>query len=244
MYKIYLQKFSSNLEERFLEIEKDIIPVYKKVYKWNFEPKNRSDREYQIRGLIDLEQSVIIQKDGKTVGFLAFRERVHNELKYVHIVEIGVVPEERGKGHSNDLRKMLLTVTNPDIIYGEAVNSVSVQSRSSVFEKYGYYTFWAEEPVGNDFKEKDKVRSFSKGSVKIFDPENYDSYIEGCKNFSPFNFPLNDGDNQVKELEPIFRKIEKLREVKKLSIYGVLLSIKKELLLNSDGYTPKHSSNL
>ncbi len=103
----------------------------------------------------------------------------------MYMAEIGVVPEYRDQGYSMILRDKVSVMYNPDVIYGEAQNTVSVISRDRVYQNE-YYTYWIQLPVKDNYPASRIVEELGIKCVTMFDPENASTYEEGVKRYTQF----------------------------------------------------------
>ncbi|MBI2356542.1 GNAT family N-acetyltransferase [Candidatus Dojkabacteria bacterium] len=222
--------FSKDKDTKISEIESQLIPIYLSVWDWNFIPKTYEDRIHYTKELIKADKALIIKEDGKSVGYIAFKTYKDDSLVYLYVIEIDVLKEYRGKGYSKILFEKLLETVQIDILYGEIQNPISTKSINSVMRKHGYYTYWVEEPVDTSYPTNNLVKRLSRKVVEIFDPANLGTYRDGIKEFTMYSDEPEDRLNVVPELEHIFKKVKVASEKYYKSAFGVLISVKKEII--------------
>ncbi|KKR05829.1 MAG: hypothetical protein UT34_C0002G0336 [candidate division WS6 bacterium GW2011_GWF2_39_15] len=232
MIEIHYHKFSDDFEVKLQEIENYIIPIYLKVWKWNFTLKSYEDRLRYTSEFHKAQRILTLNADEKSVGYLIYDIKKVDDKTWAYLREIDILEEYRGRGYSELLYDELLKRVEPDIIYGEAQNPISAKARNKGLSKYGYSTYWCEEPLSKNSPVSERIKEISRLGVELFDNENLKSYTAGVKEFTKFNDRFRDYLDVVPEYRSIFMKIKNISKTKYQSAFGVLISIKNSIIIN------------
>lgn len=222
-----------NLPELYTDkayyLEKTIGKPYSESYSFTYTPDKETIedlfKEYK-------ESNFLFTAESSTgpVGFIIGRhtERIGNYTKILSINEISMSPAFRGLRISEKLRESSIVDYQPNIIYGEANNPVSVKSREIACSKLGYYSYWMEEPISKSNPlSKEQIHNLSYELAEYFDSDVIDRYVDGCKPFMLYSDVIpNEKFNTVPEYEALFRKIKGYSDKVCKTCLGVLISVK------------------
>ncbi len=228
--KIIQITFPQNREEKIKILEQYEMRVYSDAYDFNYFEERPEEKDYLLRDIIKSQYGLLLEIDNQIIGFLNYDFVSDNNLTILYIREICILRKYQGRGYSKLLREEIFKLYDPDILYGEAQNPISVKSRDIVANEHGYLTYWAEEPVRSTYLQNAKIPKISKRCVELFDPENANSYMDGVKEYTIFQSSPSDQPSNILELKKIQGKIQRMSKIKYKSAFGVLLSIKNDLL--------------
>jgi hypothetical protein len=227
--KIVKHNLPSLYSEQAIYLEKIIGKAYSSIYEFTYS-NEKNAIEKVFKQYEDSNFLFTLLHQDEVVAFVIGRylDEIGEYQKVLCINEISVLPKFRGLKLSEKLRDMCVKDFNPNIIFGESNNPISVKSRESASRKMGYYTYWMEETISDiNPLSFEKVQKISYKLAEYFDPENIGKYKDGCMPFTIDSdaFP-EEKYNTIPELSKLFDKIKLYSNTVSKSALGVLISIK------------------